>query len=64
MVEVPAAAAGERDRPIGITHLADPLPTEMHMLLAQTVGRPLLVVAGDPQRIWLVSGERIAEVRN
>ena len=64
LADVPAAAGRTPPRPIAVTHLADPLPTEIHMLLAQTAGRPLLVVAGDPQRLWVVSGERIAELRN
>ena len=62
--DVPAAAEGAPPRPIGVTHLLDPLPTEIHMLLAQSAGRPLLVVAGDPQRVWAVSGDRIAEIRD
>ena len=63
-LDAPAVAAGQQPAPIGVTHLLDPLPTEIHLLLAQTVGRPLLVVAGEPQRLWLVTGDRIAEVRN
>ena len=63
-LDAPAVAAGQQPAPIGVTHLLDPLPTEIHLLLAQTVGRPLLVVTGEPQRLWLVTGDRIAEVRN
>lgn len=63
MLDVPPVVEGQTPRPIGLTHLTDPLPTEIHMLLAQSVGRPLLVVAGDPQRVWAVTGEAIAEVR-
>ena len=47
----------------GIQKLLDPMPTEIHVLLAQLSGRPLLVATGDPQRVWLVTGERIAEMR-
>ena len=64
MLDVPPPVQGQPPRPIGLTHLADPLPTEMHMLLAQSAGRPLLVVAGDPQRLWIVTGEGIAEIRD
>ena len=63
-LDAPPAPEGQQPRPIGVTHLLDPLPTEIHLLLAQTVGRPLLVVTGEPQRVWLVTGERIAEVRD
>lgn len=61
---VQPAAAGAQPRPIGVTHLLDRTPTEIHVFLSQMIGRPLLVATGDPQRIWLVTPERIAEVRN
>ncbi len=63
-IDVPATAQGAPPRPVGITHLADPLPTEIHMLIALSAGQPLLVVAGDPQRVWLVTGEGMAELRD
>ena len=62
-IEAPAPAPGAQPRPIGVTHLLDPMATEVHVLLAALLGRPLLVATGEPQRIWLVTGERIAEVR-
>ncbi|HWT11965.1 MAG TPA: hypothetical protein VN231_04365, partial [Allosphingosinicella sp.] len=62
-LEAGAVAAGQQPRPIGVTHLLDPQPTEIHVLIAQLAGRPLLVATGEPQRVWLVTGERIAEVR-
>ncbi|WP_129791947.1 hypothetical protein [Sphingosinicella sp. CPCC 101087] len=62
-VELPPAAAGAPAPPVGVTHLLDPMPTEIHIFLAQLIGRPLLVATGEPQRVWLVTGERIAEVR-
>ena len=63
-VSPPAVAAGAEPAPIAVTDLLDPMPTEVNMLLAQQVGRPLRVTAGDPHRIWMVTGDRIAEVRN
>lgn len=63
-LEAPPVAEGQQAPPIAVTHLLDPLPTEIHVFLAQWTGRPLLVVAGDPQRIFLVTGDRIAEVRD
>ena len=63
-VEAAPAAAGAPSRPIGVTHLLDPIPTEIHLFLAQLVGRPLLVATGEPQRVWLVTNERIAEIRD
>jgi hypothetical protein len=63
-LNAPPVAAGQQPAPIGVTHLLDPLPTEIHLLLAQTIGRALLVVSGEPQRLWLVTGDRIAEIRD
>lgn len=62
--ELPAGApAGAPARPLAITHLLDPLPTEIHVFLAIWTGRPLVVVADDPQRLFAVTGEGIAEIR-
>lgn len=55
-------AAGQRREPIAITHLLDPLPTEIHVFLAIWTGHPLVVVAGDPQRLFGVTAEGIGEV--
>lgn len=63
-LDVPEAPAGQPTRPLAVTHLLDPLPTEVHVFLSLWTGRPLLVVAGDPQRIFLVAGERITELRD
>jgi hypothetical protein len=54
--------AGQRPEPIAVTHLLDPLPTEIHVFLAIWTGHPLVVVAGDPQRLFAVTSEAIAEV--
>ena len=54
--------AGARPAPISITHLLDPLPQEIHVFLSIWTGHPLVVAAGDPQRRFAVTPERIAEV--
>jgi len=54
--------AGARPAPIAITHLLDPLPQEIHVFLSIWTGHPLVVVAGDPQRLFQVAPDRIAEV--
>ena len=59
----PAVAAGAQPRPIGAGRINDPMPTEVQMLLAQEIGRPLLVTTDEPRRIWLVTPDRIAELR-
>ena len=55
-------AAGARPAPIAVTHLLDPLPQEIHVFLSIWTGHPLVVVAGDPQRLFAVTPDRIAEV--
>lgn len=61
-VEVPEVAAGTRPAPLAVTHLLDPLPTELHVLLSILAARPLVVVADDPPRLFAVTAEGIAEV--
>ena len=61
-IEATAPTAGQPARPIGVTHLLDRTPTEIHVFLALWSGRPLLVATGEPQRIWQVT-DRIVEVR-
>lgn len=59
-LEAPAApAAGARPAPVGVTHLLDPLPTEIHVLLALWMNRPLVVATGEPERVWAVAQGRI-----
>ena len=61
-LDLPEVAAGAQPRPLAITHLTDPLPTEIHVFLSLLTGRPLVVVADDPQRLFQVTGEGIAEI--
>jgi hypothetical protein len=63
-VDVPVAipAPGTRPAPITVTHLMDPLPQDIHAFLSAWTGHPLIVVAGDPQRLFAVTTEGIAEI--
>ena len=61
-VNAPDPPAGGRPAPIAVTHLMDDLPQDIHVFLSAWTGHPLLVVAGDPQRIFAVTPEGIAEV--
>jgi hypothetical protein len=55
-------APGAAPPPIGVTHLLGDLPTEIHVFLSIWTSRPLVVVAGDPQRLFAVTPNGIAEV--
>jgi hypothetical protein len=61
-LEAPEVPAGQRPAPLGITHLLDPLPTEIHAFLSIWTQRPLVVVAGDPQRFFGVTAEGMGEL--
>ena len=63
-LDVPVAvpAPGTRPAPLSGTHLLDPLPQDIHAFISAWTGHPLLVVAGDPQRLFAVTPEGIAEV--
>lgn len=54
--------AGARPAPIAVTHLMDPLPQDIHAFISAWTGHPLLVVSGDPQRLFAVTPDGIAEV--
>jgi hypothetical protein len=60
---VPEAVAGQVGRPLPVTDAADPLPTELHVFLSIWANHPLIVAAGDPRRLFAVSGEGITPVR-
>lgn len=61
---VPAVAAGRRATPIRVNAAGMPLPNELHVFLSLWTQRPLAVAAGtDSVRVWGVTGEGIAELR-
>lgn len=61
---LPAVAAGQRAAPIRVNAAGKPFPNELHVFLSLWTQRPLAVAAGtDPVRIWGVTGEGIAELR-
>lgn len=61
-LEAPELPAGQRPAPLAIVHLLDPLPTEIHAFLSVWTGRPLIVAAGDPQRLFGVSPGGMGEL--
>ena len=62
-VDVGEVPAGSQAGPIAVTHLLDPLPTEIHVFLSLFAGRPLVIAAGDPTRLFMVAGDAIREIR-
>lgn len=44
---------------LAVTHLLDPVPTEIHVFLSIWTGMPVFVGTGEPRRIWNVTGARI-----
>jgi hypothetical protein len=61
-LDAPTALANAQPRPLAVTHLLDPLPTEIHVFLSLWMNRPLLVATGEPERLWTVSRGRIGMV--
>ncbi len=60
---VPETVAGQPPQPVIIRQPLGALPDEIHVFLVQWIGRPLLVAMREPRRVFLVAGDRIAEVR-
>jgi hypothetical protein len=44
---------------VAVTHLLDQVPTEIHVFMSIWMGVPVAVATGPPQRIWMVTGDRI-----
>jgi len=55
--EVPQGRGRAAPAAMFITHLLDPLPTEIHVFMSIWMGYPVLVGTGE--RVWAVDGERI-----
>ena len=62
-LNVPETTAGQEAHPLPITDESDPLPSELHVFLSIWTSHPLVVAAGDPRRLFAVTGEGIAPVR-
>lgn len=43
-----------------VSHLLDPTPTEIHVFMSLTLGKPVYVATG--QRLWVVEGANITEI--
>jgi hypothetical protein len=60
-LETGVELAGRPQRPIAVTHLLDPLPTEIHVFLSLWMNRPLVVATGE-RSLWTVARGRIGIV--
>lgn len=50
---------GSRPAGLFITHLLDPVPTEVHVFLARTIGLPVYVGTTTSNRVWEVQAKKI-----
>lgn len=58
----PPMKAGEKPVGMFLTHLLDPTPTEMHVVLSLQARMPVYVSTMEPAQTWIVDGPRIARV--
>lgn len=60
-MNVDTASPPKGATPVGLvlTHLLDPVPTEIHVWTSLAMRKPVFVGTADPQRIWSVEGRRI-----
>ena len=50
---------GRQPESLFITHLLDPLPTEIHVFMSTWTGFPVGVSTPDSDRVWMIENERI-----
>ncbi len=50
---------GNQVASIAVTHLLDPIPTEIHVFMSIWMNLPVFVGTGEPRRVWEVTGDRI-----
>jgi hypothetical protein len=60
----PPRSGGQRGQPVAliVSHLLDPLPTEIHVFMSLLAKQPVFVAIGDPHRMWLVTGNGISQI--
>lgn len=44
---------------VAVSHLLDPIPTEIHVFMSIWMNMPVFVGTGEPRRVWEVAGDRI-----
>jgi len=60
-LEVPAPPEEVRRQGgmLGVSHLLDPVPNEIHVFLAMAARMPIVVMTQNPDRMWNVTGEAV-----
>lgn len=58
-VPVPKLPAGAKPVGVTVTHLLDPVPTEIHVFASYSLRMPVFVATSD-KRVWIVQGSNIA----
>jgi hypothetical protein len=60
----PPGRGGRHGTPVGmfVTHLLDPLPTEIHVFTSLSAKQPVFVGIGNPPRVWMVTGDGIGQL--
>ena len=56
---ITAAKDGDKIAAMSISHLLDPIPTEIHVFLSLSAGLPLAVGTAQNRQVWMVEGSRI-----
>jgi hypothetical protein len=51
--------AGEKPAALFVTHLLDPVPTEIHVFSSLAAALPIIVVTRKGKRAWVADGQRI-----
>lgn len=59
-----ALGGGQNSAGLIVTHLLDPIPTEIHVFTALSAGIPLYVATNSPDRVWEIDGGRIRLVED
>jgi hypothetical protein len=58
-VPIPPANVRSQGGMLGVSHLLDSRPNEVHVFIAMSRQQPLVVMTPEPNRVWEVTGEAI-----
>jgi hypothetical protein len=58
-VPVPPAELRQKGAMLGVNHVLDPVPTEIHVFIAMAAQQPIVVMTDGAKRSWQVTGDGI-----